>query len=543
VTGNLDAVRLEQSIQTIIARHELLRATFALQNDEPMQIIAPVLRVPLSQVDLTALPELERPVVAEQTALAAAAEPFDLQHGPLLRAQLITLRADEAWLVVVFHHIISDGWSVGNFCRELGALYDAQWNGTPPALPALPIQYADYARWQQKWLQSEAYQQQLAYWKQQLAGAPSLLALPTDKPRPKQQRYRGQQMSTLLPKDLTDALRTFSQQQGATLFMTLLAAWQTLLARYSGQDQIVVGTPIAGRTQVETEPLIGFFVNTLALRGDLAGDPTFLELLHRTRERCLQAYAHQKLPFEKLVEELQPDRSLSYAPIFQVMFALQNAPVAATQWGGLKLEPIKLPSQTAKFDLSLDVIEEAEGLRAWWEYDTELFEAATMAQMQEYFCLLLETIVQYPHARLSEFPCPKINPAAARAALPRLRAALPTPTQYAAPRTATEEIIAEIWAAALRRTQISRHDDFFELGGHSLLAAKVIARLRDAFAVPLPLRLLFEASTIAALATAIDQQLAAQTSNEELEALLAELEALSDDEAEALVAAGQGANH
>ncbi len=542
VTGNIDAARLEQSIQTIIARHELLRTTFALHNDEPMQIISPVLRVPLTHTDLIALPAPERGATAERMALAAAEEPFDLQHGPLLRVQLIRLRADEAWLVIVFHHIISDGWSVGNFCRELGALYDAQLHGTSPALPPLPIQYADYARWQQEWLQSTAYQQQLAYWKQHLADAPSLLELPTDNPRPKQQQYRGQQLPMWLPNDLTNALRTFSQQHGATLFMTLLAAWQTLLARYSGQEHIVVGTPIAARTHVETEPLIGFFVNTLALRGDLAGDPTVLELLQRTRERCLQAYAHQELPFEKLVEELQPDRSLSYAPIFQVMFALQNAPVAATQWESLKLEPVKLPSQTAKFDLSLDVIEESDGLRAWWEYDTALFEAATVAQMQEYFRLLLETIVSYPHARLSELPSPAINPAAARAALPRLRAALPTHAEYVAPRTATEEIIAEIWAAALRRTSISRHDDFFELGGHSLLAAKVMARLRNAFALPLPLRLLFEASTIAALATAIDEKLAAQTSDEELEALLAELEALSEDEAEALVAAERGAN-
>jgi acyl carrier protein len=251
----------------------------------------------------------------------------------------------------------------------------------------------------------------------------------------------------------------------------------------------------------------------------------------------LQAYAHQELPFEKLVEELQPDRSLSYAPIFQVMFALQNAPVAATQWASLKLEPVKLPSQTAKFDLSLDVIEEAEGLRVWLEYDTALFEAATMTQMQECFRLLLETVVQSPHLRLSELPSPVLNPTAARAALPRLRAAPSAQAEYAAPHTATEEIIAEIWAPALRCPLISRHDDFFELGGHSLLAAKVIARLREAFAVPLPLRLLFESSTIASLATAIDSLLAEHASTTEFETWLNELEALSEAEAEELAAA------
>ena len=538
VTGSLDSFLLEQSLNEIIQRHDLLRTTFALQQDEPMQIISPILHLPLAQVDLTALPEPERQAAAEQLALAAAQEPFDLQQGPLLRVMLLTLREDEAFLLIVFHHIISDGWSVGNFLRELGALYDAKLNGTAPSLPTLPIQYADYARWQQAWLQSESYQKQLAYWKQHLASAPPLLALPTDKPRPKQQQYRGHQLSMLLPQDLADELRTFSRQHATTLFMTLLAAWQTLLARYSGQDQIVVGTPIAGRTQVETESLIGFFVNTLALRGDLSGDPTFEELLQRTRECALGAYAQQELPFEKLVEELQPDRSLSYAPIFQVMFALQNAPMVATHWANLQLEPIKLPTQTAKFDLSLDMMEAPDGLHAWFEYDTALFEAETMARMQIYFRLLLETIVQYPHARLSELPAPPINHEAARTALPlRPRVSFPAQSDYAAPRTATEEIIAEIWATALRQRQVGRHDDFFALGGHSLLAAKVMARLRDAFALQFPLRLMFESSTIAALAEAIDQMIAAPTSDEEMEALLAELEALSEEEAAALIAA------
>ena len=537
VTGNINPALLANSINEIIQRHDLLRTTFTLQHEEPLQIISPSLQLTVSQVDLTALPEPQRAAAAEQTVLATAQEPFDLLCGPLLRVTLVTLSEAEALLIVVFHHIISDGWSVGNFCRELGALYKAKLNGTTPSLPALPIQYADYARWQQDWLQSEAYQEQRAYWKQHLAGAPPLLALPTDQPRPSAQQYRGHQLFLLLPNDLADELRTFSRQHNVTLFMTLLAAWQTLLARYSGQEQIVVGTPIAGRTQVETEHLIGFFVNTLALRGDLSGDPTFLALLQRTREAALGAYAHQELPFEKLVEELQPDRSLSYSPIFQVMFALQNAPLATTHWGSLKLEPVKLSSQTAKFDLSLDVIETPDGLHTWFEYDTALFETETMVRMQAYFRLLLETIVRSPHMHLSELPSPAMEPEQARKVLPSpLRVSFPAQPDYAAPRTTTEEIIAEIWATALRQKQVGIHDDFFALGGHSLLAAKVVARLRDAFAVHLPLRLLFESSTIAVLATAIDQMFATQTSDEEMDALLAELEALSEDEAAALIA-------
>ncbi len=537
LTGRIAPSLLAQSINDIIARHDILRTTFALQEDEPTQIIAPALQVSVPLLDLADDPKTERAAAAERIALATAQEPFDLLHGPLLRTKLLQMQEDEAFLVIVFHHIISDGWSVGNFCRELGALYDAKLQGTAPSLPALPIQYADYARWQQDWLQSEAYQQQLAYWKQHLADAPPLLELPTDKPRPSAQQYRGHQLAMLLSNDLAQELRTFSRQQNVTLFMTLLAVWQTLLARYSGQEQIIVGTPIAGRAHVETEHLIGFFVNTLALRGNVSGDPTFLEFLQRTREAALNAYTYQELPFEKLVEELQPNRSLSYAPIFQVMFALQNEPTTSEQWAAFQLEPVKLPSQTAKFDLSLDVVEEADGLHTWWEFDTALFEAATIERMQSYFHLLLATIVRLPHTRLSELPSPAMDHEQARKSLPPAPVASPAQPDYAAPRTATEEIIAEIWAAALRQQQVGIHDDFFALGGHSLLAAKVIARLRDAFAVQLPLRLLFESSTIAALATAIDQMLATQTSDEELEALLAELEALSEDEASALIAA------
>src|SRR5581483_317337 len=270
--------------------------------------------------------------------------------------------------------------------------------------PEPPVQYADYAVWQQQWLRGETLERQLTYWKAQLEGAPALLELPTDSPRPAVQCGRGGEVSVLLPAWLRDELKALSRREGATLFMTLLAAFEVLLWRYSGQEQVVIGTPIAGRTRVETEGLIGFFVNTLALRADLSGNPPFRELLGRAREQALGAYAHQDLPFEKLVEELQPERSLSYSPVFQVMFALQNAETSEREWGELRLTAERVPSGTAKFDLSLDVSEEAEGLMARLEYDAGLFEAGTIRRLAGHWGELLKGIVADPGVRIGELP-------------------------------------------------------------------------------------------------------------------------------------------
>ena len=326
LTGPLNVVALEHSLGAIVRRHESLRTTVTTVEGQPMQGIAPALTLPLPRVDLRDLPAGERAERADQLAAREARRPFDLARGPLLRTTLLQLGGQEHLLLVTIHHIVADEWSMGVFMRELATLYRAQVQDTPAVLPQLPIQYADYTLWQREWLQGTALEAQLAYWREQLAGAPAVLELPSDRPRPPVQSVRGATQRFVLPRALSQALRQLSRQEGATLFMTLLAAFQVLLARYTGQDDIVVGSPIAGRTHTELEDLIGFFVNTLVLRTNLAGDPTFRELLGRVRAVTLEAYAHQDVPFERLVEELQPQRDLSRAPLVQVLFVLQNSP-------------------------------------------------------------------------------------------------------------------------------------------------------------------------------------------------------------------------
>ena len=308
------------------------------------------LEMPL--VDLSGLPEPEREVEAKRLCIQESQRPFDLSRDLLLRARLYRLGEREHILCLTMHHIVSDGWSMGLLVRELRTLYEAFVEGRPSPLPELPIQYADFAVWQREWLQGEVLEKQLGYWRKQLEGAPSLLELPTDRPRPAKQSYRGALMPWELPKPLSAALGELSRREGATLFMTLLAGFQTLLHRYTSSDEILVGSPIAGRNRTEIEPLIGFFVNTLVLRGDLSGNPSFRTLLGRTREAALGAYAHQDLPFERLVEELHPERDMSHSPFFQVMFVLQNAPWEAAQLAGLEVTPVLIDSGTSKFDLT-----------------------------------------------------------------------------------------------------------------------------------------------------------------------------------------------
>jgi len=404
LSGALKTEALRQSLAAIVARHESLRTTFALIDGAVSQLIAERQAVEMPVTDLSDLPEAEREAEVERLAQAEAQRPFDLSRGPLLRASLLRLGAEEHVLLLTMHHIASDGWSMGIFYQELATLYDACSKAEPSPLQELPIQYADYALWQHEWLQGEVLGQQLAYWKQQLTGAPAALELPTDYARPAALSYRGARQSLLLPKSLAQSLKALSQQEGVTLFMTLLAAFQILLSRYSGQQDIVVGSPIAGRTQSETEGLIGFFVNTLVLRSDLSGNPTVRELLGRVREVALEAYAHQDVPFERLVEELQPERSLNRTPLFQVMFILQNAPQPTRQLGDLSLSFLSLSTQTSKFDLTLSLSEVADGLRASFEYSTDLFEAATITRLLGHFQNLLEAIAADPNRRLSDLP-------------------------------------------------------------------------------------------------------------------------------------------
>jgi amino acid adenylation domain-containing protein len=402
--GPLNVPVLQRSIAEILRRHEALRTTFAVIDDRPFQVINKNADFKLPVNDLQELAESQRPSKVSAWAEEDARRRFDLTKGPLLRANLLRLGETEHVLLLTIHHIISDGWSVGVFVRELAALYEAYTAGRPSPLQELSIQYADFAAWQRDWLQGNRLEEQLSYWRAQLSDAPPLLELPTDRPRPPVQSYKGAHETLLLCESLSRSLKELSRREGATLFMTLLAAFSTLLYRYSSQRDILVGTPIANRNRAETESLIGFFVNTLIFRTRLSERMTFRELLGQVRETALEAYAHQDLPFEKLVEQLQPERSLSHSPVFQVMLDLQNAPMRDLELQGLRLTPLPFDSRMAKFDLVLTVGETDGRLSGQLEYNTDLFDAATIRRMARHLEHLLETAVSNADEQVSRLP-------------------------------------------------------------------------------------------------------------------------------------------
>ncbi|WP_442936423.1 non-ribosomal peptide synthase/polyketide synthase [Nostoc sp.] len=402
--GNLNQAALEQSLIEIIHRHEALRTNFIAVDGQATQIIQTATNCSVAVVDLQHLPVTEQEIAAQQLVQQQAIQPFDLANEALIRAVLVILSNTEQWLLVCMHHVVSDGWSIGVFVQELQALYNAYSEGQPSPLTPLPIQYTDFALWQRQWLQGEVLNSQLSYWEQQLANAPTFLPLPTDRPRPAVQTFNGAYLEFALSGELTQQLTKLSQQQGVTLFMTLLAAYNTLLYRYTGQTDILVGTPIANRDRTEIEGLIGFFVNTLVMRTDLSLNPSFNELLPRIREVALSAYAHQDLPFEMLVETLQPERDMSHTPLFQVMFGLQNAPMSEIELTGLTVSSLPIESSTAKFDLTLSMENTSTGLVGGWEYNTDLFDSSTIERMTGHFACLLEGIVANPSDRISQLP-------------------------------------------------------------------------------------------------------------------------------------------
>jgi amino acid adenylation domain-containing protein len=404
LTGPLDAAALQWSLNEIIRRHEALRTTFPAIDGQPCQVIAPTFELTMPIVDLRSLSTREQAVEVHQRATSEARQPFDLACGPLLRTRLLRLSATEHVLLITMHHIISDSWSITILFHELAALYAAFTRGQPAALAELPIQYADYAIWEREWLQGAEVEAQLAYWKRQLDGTPAVLELPADHPRPAVQSFRGAAYHFRLPHRLSEALKLLSRDAGVTLFMTLLAAFQTVLWHHSGQDDLVIGTPTANRPRREVEDLIGLFVNILVLRTNMAGNPTFRELLRRVRAVAAEAYAHQHLPFEKLVEALQPARDMSHNPLFQVMFVLQNAPLPSLELAGVTLAPFAIGSGTSKFDLWLSMEEHGRELVGMVEYSTDLFEAATITRLIGHLQVVLDGIVAHPEQHLSELP-------------------------------------------------------------------------------------------------------------------------------------------
>ncbi|HEY9741578.1 MAG TPA: amino acid adenylation domain-containing protein [Coleofasciculaceae cyanobacterium] len=433
LTGSLNLSALGQTFNEIVRRHEALRTRFGMVEGQLVQVIptescpnaptaasesfTPTLTINLPVIDLRDLPLEEREFQAKQLVTEESQRPFNLATGPLLRLLLLKLDETEHILLLNLHHIISDDWSIGVLIRELSTIYAAFALEQPSPLPELPLQYADFAHWQREWLQGEVLETQLAYWRQQLDSIP-ILNLSTDRPKLAIQSYRGATQFLELPPSLSEALEKLSQRQGVTLFMTLLAAFQTLLYRYTQQEDIVVGSPIANRNRSEIESLIGFFVNTLVLRTNLSDNPTFQELLGRVREVTLGAYAHQDLPFEKLVEELHPERSLSRHPLFQVVFGFENAPMEALELPGLTLSPLTIDFKTTRFDLEFHLWEGSEGFRSLWGerwehseglrgvvvYNTDLFDEATITRMVGHFKTLLEGIVANPQSRIANLP-------------------------------------------------------------------------------------------------------------------------------------------
>lgn len=404
LVGQLDVNALEPALAEIVKRHEILRTTFATVEGQPVQVISETMPVYLRTADFSHLSETEREEETRRLTLHEVRQPFDLTEAPLLRHFLIRLQEDEHVLLLVLHHIISDGWSTAILADEIGSLYEALVHGQPPTLPALPLQYADFAHWQRKCLQGEGLESHLAYWTNQLAGDLPMLDVPTDRPRMAVQSLRGERQSKMLPPTLLESLKSLSRRESATLFMTLLAAFQTLLYRYTNQEEILVGTPIANRSHVATERLIGFFVNTLVLRTRLSGRAGFRELLRQVREVTLGAYAHQDLPFERLVEELQPKRNLGRMPLFQVMFMLQNVPLPHFEHAGLRLDPMEVYTGATEFDLVLNTMETEEGLLASITYNADLFDAATMERMLNQYQVLLEGVVAEPNQSLALLP-------------------------------------------------------------------------------------------------------------------------------------------
>ncbi|MBH8561813.1 condensation protein [Nostoc sp. CENA67] len=402
LTGLLNVVALEKSFQEVVKRHEILRTTFTIIDGQPFQVINPTAVFQLKLLNLQKLSLDEREVEVLRLANEEAQQPFNLAKDCLVRVTLLQLSQTEHALFLSMHHIVSDGWSIGILIQEITTLYKAFSQGYPSPLPELPIQYADFAVWQRQWLQGEEMMTQLEYWKQQLGNRLTVLKMPSDRPRPTVQSYNGDSQFFVLEKAITEKLKTLYQREGITLFMTILAAFKILLHWYTKQEDIVVGTDIANRNQLETKGLIGFFVNQLVLRTNLSDNPSFKDLLKQVRQTTLDAYVHQDLPFDKLVEVLNPKRNLSQTPLFQVKLVLENTQNHTFDFLGLKITPINLIKQAVQFDLLLELTEFEQGLFGLWEYNTDMYETTTITQISANFQLLLKAVATQPEASLNE---------------------------------------------------------------------------------------------------------------------------------------------
>jgi thioesterase domain-containing protein len=512
--GPVDLNALHASLQEIVNRHETLRTTFKLGRNQLDQVVAENLNVSLPFTDFSDAHE-PYPQVYEH-ARRAVETPFDLSKGPLFRAEVFRIHPEEYVLLCVMHHTVTDAWSLQVFVKELSALYEGFSCGNPSALPDLPIQYGDYAEWQRDALETEVAEKQLAYWRKTLQNPPALLELPQDSPRPEEQTFRGASHAYAMPSDVMAALELLAPSHQATLFMVLLAAFKVLLYRYSGETDLLVGVPVAGRSQVETEALIGFFVDTLVLRDDLSGNPGFVDLLAQVRQTALGALANPDVPFEKIVEAIQPERSLSYNPIFQVMFSVIKSAIRSHTFGNISSYPYVVDTDTSIFDLSATFIEDSDG--KWWlqlDYSTDLFRSERMVRLVEDFTALLQAIASSPESHIDDLILANAAPGVAMATSANSRrnghgkrkrpeldnaGGSQTAQQEPDPNVAEQVLLAEIWKDVLGLPAVGIHDNFFDIGGHSLLAARLVAQIEDITGRKLPVSAVLRAPTIVGLA-------------------------------------------
>jgi len=516
--GNLNSSALQLSARELIKRHEILRTKFTTEEGQPVQVVEATSELDFTIVDLAGIPSGERLSELQRIGWEGARFAFNLATGPLIRLKLIRLDTDEHLLLCVMHHIVCDGWSLEIFVRELAALYDEYSGGPHSSLVDLPIQYGDYSVWQREFIEGNILIEQAQYWRQKLAGGSNYLNLPADRVRPPEQAFDGASQTIPVPKELVQKLTDLAHARRATLFMVMLTVFKTLLHIYSEADDISIGVPVGGRSRLELEGLIGFFVNTLVLRSNLSGDPRLGDLLFQVREVALEAFANADLPFEKLVEDLNPERTLSYSPLIQVMFSAIKAR-KFPNFGSVSVSPYIFDNGTSLFDLSMDFIEDAEG--HWWlrvVYVTSLFDSTRMLKMLNDYLVLLAAAAERPELRISGLASllKLEGDLGARNTLTRsyLRADRieaihlePSSNGHlqktGEPRNALERILVRIWERKLNASGIRIDDNFFDLGGHSLLAAQLISEIEKAVGRKIPVSVLFRSSTVASLAKAI----------------------------------------
>jgi hypothetical protein len=531
--GPLEADALAAALAALADRHEVLRTVFARDaggGELLRQVVLDPVGLALKRCDLSGLDETARDRAVRDLVHADELRPFDLEQGPLIRATLVTTGAQEQLLLLNQHHIVTDGWSSGLLARELSELYAAAVEDRPADLAPLPVQYVDFAVWQRQWLDGEEGGRRLRYWREQLTGAPQTMALPLDRPRTPAVSRDGASVGFTVPDEVYAALTEYGRQRGATLFMTLLAAFDALLARCTGDAELVVGTPASGRTRIELESVMGFFTNVIALRTEVGDDPVFDDLLGRVRDAALDGYAHQDVPFERVVEELRPRRDLGFNPVFQVMFSLDDAGGGAFDLPGVEAHEVRTAYRTAKFDLEL-MLEQTDGtLAGTFTYKTDLFDAATVEALCAAWLRLLAQVAAGSGRRISAYELPELT-GLPRTGQPRPAAeeAAERAPQESAPDAEGEllaRVMAAVWAEVLvTGEEVTPGDDFFLLGGHSLLATRLTYGVEDLLGLSVPVRALFENPTLAEFTAEVRRRAAADTGAGDFPA---RLRALSD---------------